>query len=115
MRVQPEIILPCIFTGTCPEGCSSLDFHENKIKHLVPKKRTARLLPLTSLLLSGATLSTIEGQENLPRPEEERITQAEKNKKMQDQLKVSRKKLSSYKQPVFYIKNMIAPLGLKLI
>ncbi len=33
-------------------------------------------------------LSTVEGQENLPRPEEERITQAEKNKKMQDQLKV---------------------------
>ena len=38
--------------------------------------------------LTGATLSTVEGQESLPRPEEERITQAEKNKKMQDQLKV---------------------------
>ena len=45
---------------------------------------------LINRLLPGATLSTIEGQENLPRPEEERITQAEKNKKMQDQLKVSK-------------------------
>ncbi len=33
----------------------------------------------------------MEGQEDLPRPEEERITQAEKNKKMQDQLKVGTK------------------------
>ena len=36
---------------------------------------------------SGADLS-INENENLPRPEEERITQAEKNKRMQEQLKV---------------------------
>lgn len=45
---------------------------------------------VTGVFISGATLSTMEGQENLPRPEEERLTEAEKNKKMQDQLKVSK-------------------------
>lgn len=38
---------------------------------------------------SGHELYVSEDQENLPRPEEERITQAEKNKRMQEQLKVS--------------------------
>ncbi len=40
-------------------------------------------------MISGAsTLQVVEDAENLPRPEEDRITQAEKNKKMQEQLKV---------------------------
>ena len=43
---------------------------------------------MATVSLAGHEMEVYENQEELPRPEEERITQAEKNKRMQEQLKV---------------------------
>merc|ERR1711976_601293 len=54
----------------------------------------------------GADLSIAEN-ENLPRPEEERITQAEKNKRMQEQLKTLGAELAAAKDQTRVTRNDI--------